>query len=127
MTEEEIEEESPVNDYIKKTEEVIKKLKEKKPGDRLDLVSLIEEAITAVNASTLGWSSWLKHPSIMKVFNETEINSITEDLRRMASEFLEFDIKWTKILQERKEAERKQKAKESEKKQDSKAVKHYVS
>lgn len=123
-----MEEESPINDYIKRTEEVIKNLKEKKLGDRLDLVSLIEEAITAVNASTLGWSGWLKHPSIMKIFSEAELSEIAERLRTMSIDFLEFDIKWTKILQERKEAKAKEKKKENEKKQNhNKAVKHYVS
>lgn len=121
------EEESPINDYIKKTEEIIKNLKEKKLGDRLDLVSLIEEEITAVNASTLGWGGWLKHPSIMKIFSEAELSEIAEKLRTMSSDFLEFDIKWTKLLQERKEATTKQKIKDAEKKQDSKGIKHYVS
>jgi hypothetical protein len=121
------EEESPIDDYINKTEDIIKKLREKKAGDRLELVSLIEEAVIAVNASTLGWSSWIKHPSVMKLFTEAELNDIAESQRKMSSEFLEFDIKWTKILQERKEEKIGEKAKESEKKQDSKAVKHYVS
>lgn len=99
------EEESPVDDYIKRTEAIIKHLKDKKAGDRLDLVSLLEEAITAVNASTLGWSSWVQHPAIMKLFNEKELTEIAENLRKMSCDFLEFDIKWTKILKERKEAE----------------------
>lgn len=121
------EEESPIDDYINKTEEIIKKLKEKKVGDRLELVALIEEAVVAVNASTLGWSSWLKHPSIMKLFTEVELNDIAESQRKMSSEFLEFDIKWTKLLQERKIEKAKEKAKEHVKQQDNKSSKHYIS
>jgi hypothetical protein len=105
-------EESPLDDYVRKTEEVIKHLKEKKVGDRLDLVSFLEEEVSAVNASTLGWNAWIQHPSIMKLFNENELNEIAEGLRKMSSDFLEFDIKWTKILKERKEAELEKKKKE---------------
>ena len=121
--------ESPVDDYVKKTEAIIKHLKDKKIGDRLDLVSLVEEAINSVNASTLGWSSWIQRPSLMKLFNETELNEIAEELRRMSSEFLEFDIKWTKVLKERKDAEviAKQKEKESGKQQNKNGSKHYIS
>jgi hypothetical protein len=114
-------EESPIDEYIEKTEQIIKDLKEKKAGDRLDLISVIEQSITALNASTLGWSAWLQHPSIMKVFNETEIAEITEGIRKMSSEFLEFDIKWTKILKERKEAEIIAKHKKKAEKQNSKS------
>jgi hypothetical protein len=122
-------EESPVDEYIEKTEQIIKELKEKKAGDRLDLISVIEQCITALNASTLGWNAWLQHPSIMKVFNETEITEITEGIRKMSSEFLEFDIKWTKILKERKEAEivAKHKKKEAEKQTSKNGGKQYIS
>jgi hypothetical protein len=122
-------EESPVDDYIKKTEAIIKHLKDKKAGDRLDLVSLVEEAITAINASTLGWSAWVQHPSIMKLFNETELNEIAEGLRRMSIEFLEFDTKWTRTLKERKDAEmaEKRKKKETEKQPKDKDGKLYIS
>lgn len=122
-------EESPVDDYIKKTEAIIKHLKDKKAGDRLDLVSLVEEAVTAINASTLGWSAWVQHPSIMKLFNETELNEIAEGLRRMSIEFLEFDTKWTRTLKERKDAEmaEKRKKKETEKQSNAKDGKLYIS
>lgn len=120
-------EETPIEDYIKKTEEVIKHLKEKKIGDRLDLVSLIEEAINAVNASTLGWSAWLQHPKIMKTFTESELTEIAEGFRRLSSEFLELDVKWTQILKERKEAELAAKEKEKDsKKQQNKNGKQYI-
>lgn len=109
-------EQSPIDEYIEKTEIIIKHLKEKKSGDRLELISLIEEAITAVNASTLGWSAWLQHPSIMKLFDEKELGEVTEDIKRMAIEFLEFDIKWTNVLKERKDKERTEKKKLKEEK-----------
>lgn len=122
-------EESSIDEYIERTEQIIKELKEKKAGDRLDLISVIEQSITALNASTLGWSAWLQHPSIMKVFNETEITEITEGIRKMSSEFLEFDIKWTKILKERKEAEivAKHKKKEAAKQTSNNGGKQYIS
>jgi hypothetical protein len=118
-------EESPVDEYIQKTEQVIKELKDKKAGDRLDLIAIIEQAVSALNASTIGWSAWLQHPSIMKIFDEKEITEIAEGIRKMASEFLEFDVKWTKILKERKEAEMASKQKEKEKHQ--KKIEKYVS
>jgi hypothetical protein len=124
-------EESPVDDYIKKSEVIIKHLKDKKLGDRLDLVSLIEEAITAVNASTMGWSSWLQHPSIMKLFDEKELTEIAEEIRKMSVEFLEFDVKWTKKLKEHKEAEiasrKKEKEKEADKQPSKNGGKQYIS
>ena len=99
MTEEES---SPVDEWISKTEEAKKSLKERKPKDRLDLVAAIEEAVVSINASTVGWNSWTKNPQVMKQFSEEELNSMWEKLRDFGCDFLEFDLEWTKNLVKKK-------------------------
>lgn len=101
MEEENSHQSSSVDEWIAKTEEAIRILREKKPKDRLELVAAIEEAVVSVNASTIGWNSWTKSPQVMKQFSEEELQSMWEKLRDFGCDFLEFDLKWTKNLKEK--------------------------
>lgn len=106
-----------VEEWVQKTEEAIKILREKKPKDRLELVAAIEEAVVSINASTIGWNSWTKSPQVMKQFTEEELQEMWEHLRDFGCNFLEFDLKWTKYLKD----------KTLQKSNDSNKRKHYVS
>jgi len=106
--------------WKKDTQELIEKIKSMKSDERLELIALLEECNEAVNASTIGWSAYLKRPKVMKHFETPELKILLDFFKDMATKFLEEDIKAaSKILaieSETKKTEDKSKEKEKESK-----------
>jgi len=101
-----------IEEWIKRTEEIKKFIEKLKPKDRLEIVSAINDCNAAINASTLGWQSWVQAPKVMNSFDEKELLEIFEYFRKKSLDFLEQDMRWTKELQ-KKMAEQKKKGKET--------------
>ena len=87
-----------IKDWIKKVQEEMLSFSKHKPKDRLDYINSIYRTHLAVAASLQGWREWLESPGIMNNFSEEELNEIYEGFKKEAIFFLEYDIKWTKIL-----------------------------
>lgn len=95
-----------IEEWIEKTKELKKLLKDLKPEDRLSLVESIGECNIAIHASTLGWGSWVKSPKVMAKFSKKELEEIFEHIRNQAIEFLDNDIKWTEELNKKVKKEK---------------------
>ena len=65
--------------------------------DRLDLVRIMHAALIALNHSLLGWLQYVNNPDIMGKFNREELSEISEFLNKFAEDFIEYDIKVTKV------------------------------
>lgn len=95
--------------------EDIKKLD---PGDRLGLYASLIRMNSALFESVRGWDSWLRNPSFIDTFTESELKEIYAKFKDMCVKFLEEDVKWTGMKEksapiaktpraERSEAERR--------------------
>ena len=86
--------------WIRECTEYLKQIREslstEKP-DRLDLVRMMHAALHAVNHSILGWLQYVNNPDIMGKFNREELSEISGFLNKFAEEFIEYDIKLTKV------------------------------
>ena len=87
-----------IKKWIKKVEKEIDTLRKAKPKDRLDYTESINKCNTSITASCIGWDEWLKHPGIMNSFTEDELDEMHKEFQYIAVRFLDFDIKWTKVL-----------------------------
>lgn len=92
----------PEKDWLEEVKKAKKKLEQMSPKDRLDLVEAIIQCNLSVHSSTLGWNNWLANATVMKKFSKNELQEIYDSFIEYATKFLEFDIKWTKILQNKK-------------------------
>jgi hypothetical protein len=72
--------------------EDIKKLD---PGDRLGLYASLIRMNSALFESVRGWDSWLRNPSFIETFTETELKEIYAQFKSICVKFLEEDVKWT--------------------------------
>jgi len=73
----------------------IEKLASKQDKDRLDLINLLTASLRAMERSIMGWFQWVLNPSIMGQFSKEELEEISENIRRMAEEFVKYDIEIT--------------------------------
>jgi hypothetical protein len=72
--------------------EDIKKLD---PGDRLGLYASLIRMNSALFESVRGWDSWLRNPSFIETFTESELKEIYAQFKEVCVRFLEEDVKWT--------------------------------
>jgi hypothetical protein len=72
--------------------EDIKKLD---PGDRLGLYASLIRMNSALFESVRGWDSWLRNPSFIETFTESELKEIYAQFKDVCVKFLEEDVKWT--------------------------------
>lgn len=86
--------------WIHECTEYLRQIKEaldtEKP-DRLDLVKMMYAALLALNHSVLGWLQYVNNPDIMGKFKREELSEISGFLNKFAEEFIEYDIKVTKV------------------------------
>jgi hypothetical protein len=45
--------------------------------------------------SVRGWDSWLKNPTFMEAFTESELKEIYAQFKDICVKFLEEDVRWT--------------------------------
>jgi hypothetical protein len=95
--------------------EDIKKLD---PSDRLGLYASLIRMNSALFESVRGWDSWLRNPSFIDTFTESELKEIYAQFKEICVKFLQEDVKWTAMKEksaptlkatkpERSEAERR--------------------
>jgi len=90
--------ESSKLDWVAKTEERIKQLEALDLKDRFACYVALWKVVEAVRESVSGWHSWLVRPGIMADFSEEELKDFCLNMRKMAIQFLEFDMKATEKL-----------------------------
>jgi hypothetical protein len=81
------------NEHLRRIKEAL----ESEAPDRLDLVRMMHTALLALNHSILGWFQYVNNPDIMGKFARDELNEISDTLNKFAEEFIEYDIKVTKV------------------------------
>jgi len=94
-------------DWCEETEKEIEKIKKWKTDDRLSLVSKLTFMNGAIASSVQGWHSWLTNAIIMEKFTQQELTDLAKEFEALTVAFLELDIKYTKMLKERKQEEEK--------------------
>ena len=88
-------------DYKENVKKLIKKLSEKQDPsmDRLGHAGLIQECIVGINASTLGWQSWISSPNVLNKLTLEEVQEISKFLNEYTIKLLEFDIRYVEIME----------------------------
>jgi len=96
-------ESNDIDELIKRTEEIIKYLESLTPTDRLDTVDAIGRCLFNTQSGTQGWVWWFQRYFIMKKFDDKELKEMFELWRQMAITLLKASIKFSRILESRKE------------------------
>jgi len=65
------------------------------PEDRLGLYASLIRMNSALFESVRGWDSWLRNPSFIETFTESELKEIYAQFKEICVRFLEEDVKWT--------------------------------
>lgn len=97
----------------RKALETLCKLSEKERKDRLERVKSIKTSLTLLGRSLSGWSRWMNNPDTMAYFSLEELKEMEEKLSVFSQDFIEFDMKATKLglekgLKRKRVVERKQ-------------------
>jgi len=75
----------------------IKRLKEAKKKDRLELVGAIHFVLNALNRSLWGWMQWVNNPDVMTRFTQEDLEGMNKKLSEFTSSFIEYDLEATKL------------------------------
>lgn len=75
----------------------LRKMSENGDKDRLERVKSIKASLTYMGRSLSGWSRWVSNPNAMAYFSPEELKEIEEELSSFSKDFIEFDIKVTKL------------------------------
>jgi len=96
--------------------------------DRLSIVSKLSFMNGTLAASITGWNAWLMNPLIMEKLTEEELKELAKVWQRLAVEFLELDLKYTKLIKEKQKEARAKKISDikDKQKQEAKAKATYV-
>lgn len=94
-------------DWEAKVEQEKKKIKEWSVTDRLSIVSKLSFMNGSLASSVTGWHSWLTNPGVMEQLNKEELEELVAEFEKLALEFLELDLKYTKLVKEKQEKEKK--------------------
>ena len=86
-------------DWAALLEKTLKQMEKLKPKDRLGYVSAISALNTIIVNSCSGWLHWLTSPRVMDDFSEDELKELFDFFRKVAKEFLESDLGWTRKKQ----------------------------
>jgi hypothetical protein len=89
---------SETKSWIKNREDVIKKLKAMKPKDRLAAYSALAEVTLYVTQSSAGWMRWLTDPTFMNSFDEVQLKSMLDMMKKAAVSYIQADIDATKLF-----------------------------
>jgi hypothetical protein len=75
----------------------IKRLKEAKKRDRLELVRSIHFVLGALNRSLWGWMQWVNSPEVMARFTQEDLEDMNKKLSEFTRVFMEYDLEATKL------------------------------
>ena len=108
-------------DWIKRIRKLMKNIKKFELGDRIQTISQLIYMHNALYNSVKGWNNWFNmwvasalnekmglEDDIVNL-TEEELKELHEKLRKMIPEFLNLDIKMTKIIDKRSKEEIKTK------------------
>jgi hypothetical protein len=71
-------------------------IKKLDPNDRLGLYASLIRMNSILFESVRGWDSWLKNPTFIETFTESELNEIYARFKDICVKFLEEDVRWTR-------------------------------
>lgn len=105
--------------WIQVSEKILdqmKRLKEVKKRDRLELVRSIHFVLSALNRSLWGWMQWVNNPDVMTQFTQEDLEEVNKKLSGFTRSFMEYDLEATKLgvrrgLKAIKKAEKKKEGK----------------
>ncbi|MGQ9679763.1 MAG: DUF2153 family protein [Candidatus Bathyarchaeia archaeon] len=69
--------------------------------DRLELVRAMYISLLALSHSVWGWLQYVNNPEVMGKFSLSELNEVNSTIGKFALEFLEYDIKITRMGMEK--------------------------
>ena len=115
-------------DWVEEVEQEKERIKNWMLTDRLSIVSKLSFMNGTLAASITGWNAWLMNPLIMEKLTEEELKELAEVWQRLAVEFLELDLKYTKLIKEKQKEARAKKISDikDKQKQEAKAKATYV-
>ena len=115
-------------DWIEEVEQEKERIKNWMLTDRLSIVSKLSFMNGTLAASITGWNAWLMNPLIMEKLTEEELKELAKVWQRLAVEFLELDLKYTKLVKEKQKEARAKKISDikDKQKQEAKAKATYV-
>ena len=115
-------------DWVEEVEQEKERIKNWMLTDRLSIVSKLSFMNGTLAASITGWNAWLMNPLIMEKLTEEELKELAEVWQRLAVEFLELDLKYTKLVKEKQKEARAKKISDikDKQKQEAKAKATYV-
>lgn len=90
--------------WIRACKEFLRQIRENKlveNPDRLDLVRSMHVALLALNHSVIGWLQYVNNPDIMGKFTLEELIEMSGFLSKFTEEFIEYDMKVTKVGMEK--------------------------
>ena len=74
---------------------VLEEIRKLDPNDRLGLYASLIKMNSTLFESVRGWDSWLRNPSFIETFAESELKEIYAQFKEVTIRFLEEDVKWT--------------------------------
>lgn len=77
----------------------IKRLKDVKGQDRLDMVRRLRFTLFALQRSVSGWIEWINNPDVMARFSLEELKEISKNLAKLTQPFIEYDCEVTSRAQ----------------------------
>jgi hypothetical protein len=94
--------------WIESVEEEKLKIQKMETKDRLASLAKITFMNGTLASSVTGWSQWLSNALILERLSEEELKELTVVFQDLVITFLDLDIKYTKIIRERKRKEEKE-------------------
>jgi hypothetical protein len=83
--------------WVEERAKALDDIKKLEPTDRLGLYASLIRMNSALFESVRGWDSWLRNPSFIDTFTESELKEIYAQFREICLKFLQEDVKWTGI------------------------------
>ena len=81
--------------WTEERSKALEDIKKLDPNDRLGLYASLIRMNSALFESVRGWDSWLRNPSFIETFTESELKEIYSQFKDVCVKFLEEDVRWT--------------------------------
>ena len=81
--------------WTEERSKALEDIKKLDPNDRLGLYSSLIRMNSALFESVRGWDSWLRNPTFIETFTESELKEIYSQFKDICVKFLEEDVRWT--------------------------------
>jgi hypothetical protein len=81
--------------WIEERSKDLEDIKKLDPKDRLGLYASLVRMNSALFESVRGWDSWLRNPTFIETFSESELKEIHMQFKDICVRFLEEDVRWT--------------------------------